>query len=98
MTGGYISPQHREWLDDLDARGERRGEEIDPRVDHQDDLDARDRAYEQGGEPWRLVARQPHDRERREHRTRMTPQDVQLALYPDRPVDSQVTPLGRKAA
>lgn len=91
----------RSWADPSDVREEALRERreacglSDPHVaDWQADVDdwfgRRDRVLE--------YAEQPHPRERREHlRARQQERDAQLALYPDRPVDSQVTALGRVA-
>lgn len=63
-----------------------------------DELEHTDRLHEKGGEPWRQLARQPHPRERREHRrARQQELDARLALYPDRAPSSDVWPLGRVA-
>lgn len=79
----------QERLDRLEAM-EDRNEEVDPRALHDEAMERRDRVRE--------YARQPHARERREHRrARQQECDARLALYPDRPVDSQVQPLGRVA-
>lgn len=64
---------------------------------HDEELMILDRLREKGSD-YRLVARQPHPRERDLHREARQERDALLGLYPDRPVTSQVSPLGRKAA
>lgn len=87
-----------EYLNWLEYQLARERVEGDPRDNYDTELEERDRAAEKAGRDWRHVARQPHPRERREHlKARQQERAAQLALYPDRRPDSDVTALGRVA-
>lgn len=71
------------WLDFQDRRDQ-----------HDERLDRQDRLAERGSVPFYTIALA--DREARLRRR--DEREARRRLYPDRPVTSQVTPLGRRAA